>query len=73
MYLMEEATAGELADSDPFGGAGVFLPVDADAQEILDTLERVLGVVVPAVAWPFHGAWVDSSAVSAEVLGRWES
>lgn len=73
MYLMEEATAEELAASDPFGGTGVFLPMSAVAEDIIEALEQVLGSVVPAVAWPGRGAWVDGSVVPAEVLSRWEA
>lgn len=76
MYLMQEATAEEIAADDPFGGDGVFLSCALDGQEILAALERVLGEVLPAVAWPGLGAWISlrfASITPAEAIALWEN
>jgi hypothetical protein len=73
---METSTAGQVAAEDPFGGGGVFLEMTATAPDILDTMERVLGPGIQAIAWPMRGAWVDTSAAgfSAEyITARWGS
>lgn len=75
-YGVEEATTEELAAADPFSGAGVFLALPgATAPEILKALESAFGAVVPAVACPGKGAWVDSGQVGGtkdHVVVTWE-
>jgi hypothetical protein len=58
---MEMATVEELCVQDPFGGSGVFLPLEATAEEILAELERRLPSSA-GIAWPGKGAWVDTAA-----------
>lgn len=75
-YLMEMASADQIAAEDPFDGRGVFLPMTAAAGDIIDALERVFGTAVQAVAWPERGAWADTSVTgmqAAEMLARWEA
>lgn len=58
-YAMEVATPEEI-HGDPFGGGGVWLPLPgASGETILATLEDRFGAIVPAVASPGLGAWVD--------------
>jgi hypothetical protein len=73
-YLMQEATAGEIAAEDPFGGSGVFLESGLGSDEMLAELERAFGCLPGAVVWPQRGAWVkgDGTADSAAVItGKW--
>lgn len=72
-YRMDVATAEEMAAQDPFGGRGVFLPMEASGEDILGELDRVLGTV-PSVAWPMRGAWVQADETgfsAAELQARW--
>lgn len=75
-YRIDMATAEEL-EADPFGGHGVFLPLtNASGEDILIRLEEVFGRVLPAVAAPQQGAWVDSEHAGlgqGELLARWEA
>jgi hypothetical protein len=76
-YLVEEETTEGLAGSDPFEGGGAFLGLPgAGAPEILEALERAFGAIVPAVACPGQGAWVDTRGAEggkSGVVARWES
>lgn len=71
---MEMTPVEQVAASDPFGGHGVFLPMAATAQDILESLDRAFGVV-SAVVWPMRGAWVDAAVggmTRDAVLEAWE-
>lgn len=71
-YLVVEETTEGLAASDPFEGGGVFLGLpDAGATEILEALEGVFGMIVPAVACPGQGAWVDARMVQGVSQVLW--
>lgn len=72
MHRFDLVTRPQLMLEDPFSGRGCFLAVALDdSQEILDEIGLVLGAPVPAVAWPGHGAWVDTGTVP-EALRRWQ-
>ena len=72
-YRMDVATTKEVASQDPFGGRGVFLPMEAAGDEILGELDRVFGTA-PSVAWPMRGAWVQADKTgfsAADLQARW--
>lgn len=72
-YRMDASTPEQMAADDPFPGRGVFLPLVAPAEQIMEALDRAFGIV-PAVAWPNRGAWIDPAGMDvtpAEALARW--
>lgn len=75
-YRMDVHNADELVERDPFGGMGVFLPsATSEGDEILSLVTDVFGII-PAVAFPGRGAWIDTSAAglgSSEARARWEA
>lgn len=75
-YRVDEATPGQLAAEDPYGGHGVFLPMPgASSARIIQEMEGVFGGILPASVWPDKGAWVDTRMMQATpgyVLALWE-
>jgi hypothetical protein len=73
-YAMEVSTADQVAAQDPFGGRGLFLPMDAGGEEILGAVQETFGSV-PAIAWPGRGAWVipQSPEEAWQALALWEA
>jgi hypothetical protein len=75
-YRIDMATAEEL-DADPFSGHGVFLPMPgASGEAILDALEDAFSAVVPAVASPEKGAWINPAGTGLtgdQAIARWDS
>jgi hypothetical protein len=73
-YRIDEASPGEV-QSDPFGGHGIFLAMDAPAAEILAALEEAAGTTIPAVAFEGSGAWLDvrgqGPGLTAVTVERW--
>jgi hypothetical protein len=75
-YLVHGLTEEEQVASDPFGGRGLFLPMEARGDVILAALERAAGAVVPACALDGHGVWVDTGAPQVDcvkLITAWES
>lgn len=75
-YQVTEATPEEVASADPFEGRGAFLPMDASADGILRELEAAFAAVLPAVAIPGRGAWVDAGGIGIdprEIARAWSS
>lgn len=76
MHRFEMVTADQLVMEDPFSGCGLFVPLAEGQEEILAALYRAFEVIVPAVAWPGHGAWIDTRGLDGtgeQALARWEN
>lgn len=68
-YSTRMHTAEEMSAEDPFGGAGLFIPIPDSGEAILEALGEAFGSVL-AVSWPGKGAWINLAVAR---LGREEA